>query len=64
MPFATTMGSGTCTATGPDVCKTPTPGGPQPLPYPNIAQLAMSNPATCAKKGFLVNTPPAPPQTA
>ncbi|ARE41823.1 hypothetical protein RGUI_3682 [Rhodovulum sp. P5] len=24
----------------PDVCKTPTPGGPVPLPYPNIAQLA------------------------
>jgi uncharacterized protein DUF4150 len=22
----------------PDVCKTPTPGGPIPLPYPNIAQ--------------------------
>jgi hypothetical protein len=25
-------------ATIPDVCKTPTPGGPVPLPYPNIAQ--------------------------
>lgn len=24
----------------PDVCKTPTPGGPVPIPYPNIAQLA------------------------
>jgi hypothetical protein len=23
----------------PDVCKTPTPGGPVPIPYPNIAQL-------------------------
>jgi hypothetical protein len=22
----------------PDVCKTPTPGGPVPIPYPNIAQ--------------------------
>src|SRR5690606_36857240 len=22
--------------TGPDVCKTPTPGGPVPIPYPNI----------------------------
>lgn len=22
----------------PDVCKTPTPGGPIPIPYPNIAQ--------------------------
>ena len=22
----------------PDVCKTPTPGGPVPIPYPNVAQ--------------------------
>jgi Domain of unknown function (DUF4150) len=28
---------GLSTATIPDVCKTPTPGGPVPLPYPNIA---------------------------
>ena len=25
-------------ATIPDVCKTPTPGGPVPIPYPNISQ--------------------------
>lgn len=24
----------------PDVCKTPTPGGPVPIPYPNIAQFS------------------------
>jgi hypothetical protein len=29
--------SGISAATIPDVCKTPTPGGPVPLPYPNIA---------------------------
>jgi hypothetical protein len=28
---------GISTATLPDVCKTPTPGGPVPLPYPNFA---------------------------
>lgn len=28
---------GISTATLPDVCKTPSPGGPVPLPYPNIA---------------------------
>ena len=28
-------------ATIPDVCKTPTPGGPIPLPYPNISQSSM-----------------------
>jgi hypothetical protein len=29
--------SGFSTATLPDVCKTPSPGGPVPLPYPNLA---------------------------
>ncbi|WP_223428988.1 DUF4150 domain-containing protein [Tateyamaria pelophila] len=29
---------GISTATIPDVCKTPSPGGPVPIPYPNIAQ--------------------------
>ena len=29
--------SGVVTATIPDVCKTPSPGGPVPIPYPNIA---------------------------
>ena len=29
------------TATIPDVCKTPSPGGPVPIPYPNISQSAM-----------------------
>ena len=28
---------GTATAMLPDVCKTPSPGGPVPVPYPNIA---------------------------
>src|SRR5437867_6277643 len=30
--------SGGVTIAFPDVCKTPTPGGPIPLPYPNIAK--------------------------
>src|SRR5215510_7083580 len=30
--------SGISTATIPDVCKTPSPGGPVPIPYPNISQ--------------------------
>jgi hypothetical protein len=30
--------TGISTATLPDVCKTPSPGGPIPLPYPNISQ--------------------------
>jgi len=30
--------NGIAAATVPDVCKTPSPGGPVPVPYPNIAQ--------------------------
>src|SRR4051812_31596366 len=30
--------NGVSIATVPDVCKTPSPGGPVPLPYPNIAR--------------------------
>jgi hypothetical protein len=32
--------NGVSTATIPDVCKTPTPGGPVPMPYPNVSQSA------------------------
>ena len=30
-------GSGAKSLVFPDVCKTPTPGGPVPIPYPNLA---------------------------
>jgi len=30
--------SGGITSCFPDVCKTPTPGGPVPMPYPNVAK--------------------------
>lgn len=36
LPATTQMG-GMCFAF-PDVCKTPTPAGPVPIPYPNISQ--------------------------
>lgn len=32
--------SGGTSAVFPDVCKTPTPGGPVPLPYPNVGRSA------------------------
>ena len=35
---ASTKGGGQCFAM-PDVCKTPTPGGPVPIPYPNIGMV-------------------------
>ena len=31
-------GSGGTTIIFPDVCKTPSPGGPIPIPYPNTAK--------------------------
>src|SRR5471032_1872289 len=62
MPFASTMGTGMCMAF-PDVCKTPTPVGPDPIPYPNIAQLAMANPATCAPNVLIFNKPAATTMT-
>lgn len=31
-------GSGGMSTVTPDVCKTPSPGGPVPIPYPNIAR--------------------------
>lgn len=41
-------GSGGMSPVFPDVCKTPTPGGPVPIPYPNIGQA--SNTAKGPKK--------------
>jgi len=35
---ASTTGGGVCFAF-PDVCKTPSPGGPVPVPYPNVGQV-------------------------
>ena len=32
------MGSGGKSLVFPDVCKTPTPAGPVPIPYPNLAE--------------------------
>jgi uncharacterized Zn-binding protein involved in type VI secretion len=43
--FATTKEKGQLLAM-PDTCKTPTPGGPVPTPYPNTAMPQMGNPAT------------------
>jgi hypothetical protein len=42
--------NGISTATIPDVCKTPTPGGPVPLPYPNISQSATLDKGTTTVK--------------
>ncbi|MFN0151311.1 MAG: DUF4150 domain-containing protein [bacterium] len=46
---ASTNGGGQCLAF-PDVCKTPSPAGPIPIPYPNIAMLTQASSGTIAKK--------------
>ena len=43
--------TGITTATIPDVCKTPSPGGPVPIPYPNIANSIMLSSGTSTVKG-------------
>ncbi len=51
-----TNGGGTCATSGPiDVCKTPSPGGPVPLPYPNFAQNTQVNGSTASKKVTILN---------
>lgn len=45
------MSNGISTATIPDVCKTPSPGGPVPVPYPNIAQSITLTSGTTSVKG-------------
>jgi hypothetical protein len=52
---ASTMGGGNAFAF-PDTCKTPSPAGPVPIPYPNIATLNMANAATCTMKVKIMNS--------
>jgi hypothetical protein len=42
--------NGVSAATIPDVCKTPSPGGPVPIPYPNISQSATLDKGTTTVK--------------
>jgi hypothetical protein len=49
--------TGISAATLPDVCKTPSPGGPIPLPYPNISQsstLAKGTTTVTADGGMMI----------
>lgn len=44
-----TNGGGQC-ACMPDVCKTPSPAGPVPIPYPNVAMLTQAKGDTVSSK--------------
>jgi len=51
-------GSGGMSTVMPDVCKTPTPGGPIPIPYPNIgmASNVSGGPSTVTTDGQMLAT--------
>ena len=53
LPATTQMG-GLCFAF-PDTCKTPTPGGPVPIPYPNLSQPTLA--VNTALKVFIMCMP-------
>ncbi len=55
--FALTLKDGLCMSTPPDVCQTPTPGGPVPTPYVNIFQCSMVTPDTACSKVFIYGAP-------
>ena len=55
--FALTLKGGLCMSTPPDVCQTPTPGGPVPTPYVNIFQCSMVTPDTACSKVFIDGAP-------
>lgn len=54
-PIATKQGG--MSQAFPDVCKTPSPAGPIPVPYANVAVLPQANPASCSLKFKILNQP-------
>lgn len=56
--FVASVSSGhTAVTAGPlDICKTPTPGGPVPMPYPNVALSATMGPGYTTKT-LVMGTP-------
>jgi hypothetical protein len=53
LPMSTNM-AGDCFVF-PDVCLTPSPGGPVPIPYPNTAMLVQGNIGTFSSKVKVLN---------
>jgi len=50
MSLAHKGSNGICTAMIPDICKTPSPAGPIPIPYPNISMSSdLANGSTTVK---------------
>ena len=50
----TTNKGGQCMAF-PDVCKTPSPGGPIPIPYMNVVMMNQAKASSCSSKVLIEN---------
>jgi len=55
--FMLNNGGAMANATVPDICNTPTPAGPVPLPYPNIAETSMADPGGLVPEVLVMGMP-------
>jgi Toxin PAAR-like domain len=63
-PVPQATSSGQAIIAFPDVCNTPTPGAPVPIPYPNLSPTAPTSPLPTGQKVKVtgLQTPLVPPQ--
>jgi hypothetical protein len=55
--FALTIKTGLAMSSAPDVCSVPSPGGPVPTPFVNLAQMALVDPNGVCRKVLIGNLP-------
>lgn len=55
--FMLTNGGAMANSTVPDICNTPTPAGPVPMPYPNIAETSMADPGGLVPEVLVAGMP-------
>lgn len=55
--FMLNNGGAMANSTVPDMCKTPTPAGPVPMPYPNIAETSMADPGGLVPQVLVAGMP-------
>ncbi|ANF86257.1 type VI secretion protein [Pseudomonas antarctica] len=55
--FMLTNDGAVATATAPDMCNTPTPTGPLPMPYPNTADTRMADPGGLMSNVLVMGMP-------
>lgn len=55
--FMLNNGGAVASATVPDICNTPTPAGPVPVPYPNIAETTMADPGGLVQDVLIAGMP-------